>query len=64
MWHVGGTGKFRTGFLGGGGPKGKDHLEDLDLEERIILKLIFNRWNGKICTEFICLRIGTGGRLL
>ena len=33
-------------------PKERDQLEDLGLEERIILKLVFNRWDGEICTEF------------
>jgi len=31
-------------------PKERDRLEDLGLEERIILKLIFNRWDAEICT--------------
>ena len=41
--------------------KERDQLEDLGVEERIILKLIRNRWDGKACIGFICLRIGTGG---
>jgi len=43
----------------GGGPKERDHSEDLGVEERIKLKLIFNTWNGEACTGFIWLRIGT-----
>jgi len=43
----------------GGGPKERDHSEDLGVEERIIIKLIFNTWNGEPCTGFIWLRIGT-----
>jgi len=62
MWHVGGTGEFIQSFGGGAGRK--NHLEDLDVEETIILKLIFKRWDGEVCTGFIWLKIGTGARLL
>jgi hypothetical protein len=47
-----------------GGRKERGHLEDIGVEERIILKLIFNRWDGETCTGFIWLRVGTGGRKL
>jgi hypothetical protein len=36
-----------------------DQLQDIGVEERIILKLIFNRWDGVACTGFVSLRIGT-----
>jgi hypothetical protein len=41
-----------------------DHLEDLDIDRRIILKCTFKRWDGGTCTGLIWLRIGTGGGLL
>ena len=34
-------------------------MEDTGIDERIILKLIFRKWNG-----LFWLRIGTGGGLL
>ena len=39
----------------------KDHLEDLDIDERI-LKWIFKLWDGRAWTVLIW--IGAGGRLL
>jgi hypothetical protein len=36
-----------------------DHLDDPDVDGRIILKLILETWNGAR-TELILLRIGTG----
>jgi hypothetical protein len=40
-----------------------DHLEGPDVEGRIILKWIFEKWEGA-WTGLIWLRIGTGGGLL
>jgi hypothetical protein len=37
--------------------------KDLSLDGRIVLKLIFNKWNGVARTGIIWLRTGTGGRL-
>lgn len=35
--------------------KKREHLEDLDVEGRIILKEIFKKYNGSVWTGFICL---------
>ena len=44
-------------------PEG-DHLEYLDVNERILVTWNLKKWNGRACTGFIWLRIGTnGGRL-
>jgi hypothetical protein len=45
MWHVSDTGEMHTGFWW------KDllersHLEDLRVGEKIIIKLIFKKWDG------------------
>ena len=35
--------------------------EDLGLDDRIVLKWIFKKWNGEAQTVLIWLRTGTGG---
>jgi hypothetical protein len=42
--------------------KGRDHLEDVRVDWRIILKLIFKKQGGRFWTAFIWLRTGTTGR--
>jgi hypothetical protein len=42
-------------------PEGKNHLEDLGLEERIMLKWIFKTWNAEAWTGLIWPRTGIGG---
>jgi hypothetical protein len=41
----------------------RDHLEDLGVDGRIMLKIIFKKWYGA-WTALIWFRIGTGGGLL
>jgi hypothetical protein len=53
----GGENKSVQGF-GGGNLKERDHLENLFLNGRIILKL-----NGKALAVFMWFRIGTSGQL-
>jgi hypothetical protein len=44
--------------------KDRDRFENLAIVERIILKLIFERWNGRAWAVSIWLRIEiSGGRL-
>jgi len=45
-------------------PEGRDHLEELGIDWRILLKWIFKQWDGVAWTGLIWLRTGTGGRLL
>jgi len=44
--------------------KFEDHLEDLCIAGKIILKWIIKKFNGMSWTGFICLRIRKTGRLL
>jgi hypothetical protein len=41
-----------------------DHLGDLGVDERILLKWIFERWGGEAWTGLIWLRVGTDGGIL
>ena len=54
---------MRTGF-GVGKPEERGHLEGLGIEERIILKWMLKKQDGKAWTGLLWLRIGTSGRLL
>ena len=45
MCHVWGKGEVRTGFWWGD-MRERDHLEDPGVDGRIILKLIFKKWDG------------------
>jgi hypothetical protein len=49
---------FRFGNL-----RDRDHLEDPDIDRKIILKWIFRKWNVGVWNGSSWLRIGTGGRL-
>jgi hypothetical protein len=45
----------------GGNLRERDHLEDLDVDRRIILRCIFRKWDMGAWTGLIWLRIGPGG---
>ena len=44
-----------------GKPDGKSHWVDEDVDERIILRWIFRKWEGVVGTGWSWLWIGTGG---
>ena len=44
-----------------GKPEGKRPLGRQDVDERIILRWIFRKWEGVVGTGWSWLRIGTGG---
>jgi hypothetical protein len=39
--------------------EGKTPLEDLGIERRISVKLILQKYNGRVWTRFVCLKTGT-----
>ena len=60
--HMGG-GEVHTGFWWGN-PKKGDHLEDLDVDVRVVLKRISQALLGMAWTGLVELRKGTSGELL
>jgi len=51
-----------TGFWLGN-PRERDHLEDPIVDERIILKWVFKKWDGA-WTELVWIRTGAVGGIL
>jgi hypothetical protein len=47
-----------------GNRRERDNLEDPSIDERIILKRAFRKWDVGASTGSVWLRIGTGGGLL
>jgi len=60
MSHVWGRGKKYTWFWWRD-LKVSDHLGDLGVDGRIILRWIFRKWDVGVWTGWSWLRIGTGG---
>jgi hypothetical protein len=53
-------GEMYTGFRWGN-MKERDHLEDVGIDGRIILRRIFMKWDVGLWTGLIWVRTGTGG---
>ena len=49
MWRVWGRGEVCTGFWWGN-LRERDHWRDTDVDGRIILRLIFRKWEGIVGT--------------
>jgi hypothetical protein len=49
MWRVWGRGEVCTGFCWGS-LRERDHWGDTDVDERIILRGIFRKWEGVVGT--------------
>ena len=54
---------MHTGFRLGG-LRVRGHLEDLEVDERIVLKWLLEKWDGDAWIGLIWLGIATGGGLL
>jgi hypothetical protein len=61
MWH--GWERREEAYTGfwWGNVRESDHFEDPGLDGRIILRLIFMKWDEEAWTGLIWLRTGTGG---
>jgi hypothetical protein len=58
--HVLGAGDIHTGFWWGD-LRRRDHLKDMGIDGRMILKWIFKKWDGEAWTRLLWLRIVIGG---
>ena len=63
--NVAGMGKRRGTYRAlMGKPEGKDHLQNLVVDGRTVMKWIFKKWDGESWTGLISLRIEAGRWLL
>jgi len=60
MWHVWKRGEVHRGLWWGDLRK-RNHLEDIGVDGRIVLKSILNTWDGEEWTGLMWLRTTTGG---
>jgi hypothetical protein len=42
----------------------RDHMEELHVDGKTIIKLIFNKWDVEAWAGSLCLSVGTGGERL
>jgi len=63
MWNLCEIGVVHTVFWWGTWME-RNHLEDLGVDGRILLKCIFKKWDRKSWTGLLWLRIGAGDRTL
>jgi hypothetical protein len=47
-----------------GDPMERDHMEDLMIDGRIILKWMFKMWDGEAWAGLLWIRTGTGGEYM
>ena len=58
MWRVWERGAQGSG---GGNLRERDYWGDPDIDDKIIFRWIFRKWEGVVGTGWSWLRIGTGG---
>jgi len=63
VWHVWGRRDVPIGYWMGDLIE-RDHLEDLGVDGRIILKWIYRNWDGRVWNGLIWLGTGTHAGLL
>jgi hypothetical protein len=62
--HVVDMGEIRNAYIISVGIPERDHLGNLNVDGRLMLKWIFEKQDGKVRTGYIWLKRGTSGELL